>query len=111
MPKRFVRRSWGWYLVLLNRRHFKVKLLRFKAHHACSMQYHHHRSELWLFLRGDGEFWRGGEDDDYGYFDAHRGDSIVVDVNALHRYVAKRPTLVLEIQYGEKCEEEDIVRV
>src|SRR6185369_872998 len=92
--KRFVRRQWGWYLTLLDRAHFKVKLLCFKRDGRLSNQYHRLLSELWLFLSGEQSgAWRRINEDE------------------LHTYHAIRPTLVLEIQYGDKCDEKDIVRV
>lgn len=91
MSGRFVRRKWGWYLTLLDRKHFKVKLLRFKRGGNLSLQYHNHRKELWLFL-GNGEYSE-------------------IPEQTLHTHYALKPTYVLEIQYGEKCEEADIVRI
>lgn len=88
-----------------------MKLLRFKKGESCSLQYHNHRSELWCFLMGDGVFWRGGEADDYGYFIAKSGDSMLIPQGSMHKFRADKATLVLEIQYGERCVEEDIVRV
>lgn len=90
--KRFVRRQWGWYLVLLDRRHFKVKLLRFRKNKSCSYQFHYHRNELWLFLTG-----------------SRSGSYMSVPRQQVHHYTG--PAYVLEIQYGDKCLEEDIVRV
>jgi hypothetical protein len=92
---RFKKRAWGWYLVLLNFRQFKVKLLRFKLGGQLSVQYHNHRSELWLFLTG-----------------VHKGNFWLINKGEVHTYYAngERP-LVLEIQYGEKCNESDIVRI
>lgn len=91
---RFCRRSWGWWLVLLDRKHFKIKLLRFKNGGKLSKQYHYFRNELWLFLSGPR---KGG----YSHYIAKEE----------HTYHAFVPTLILEVQYGEKCSEGDIVRV
>lgn len=112
---KFVRRSWGYYITLLDRKHFKVKLLRFKKGGECSLQYHHLRDELWLFLKGNGQFTLIPDsrrpDDPNGVFEAY-GDSVIkVGKLAVHKYLAIIPSLVLEIQYGEKCDEEDIVRI
>lgn len=110
MTKRFVRRKWGWYFVLLDRKHFKVKLLRFKEGASLSKQYHKMRSELWLFLKGSGQFWNGGEENDWGFFNVYNGDVVLTGVRNWHKYEAGRTTWALEIQYGERCVEEDIVR-
>lgn len=102
MSKRICRRPWGFWIVLLDRRHFKVKLLRFKRGGRLSVQYHHHRSELWLFLNGLGRFNREG---------IKSGQWRLAQRNRKHTFRAIKPTWVLEIQYGEICSEEDIVRV
>ena len=90
---RLVKRSWGWWLILLNRKHFKVKLLWFSGKQRMSRQYHKFRNELWLFLTGSKSgSWR----------QHHKKKE--------HTYTGGR-ALVLEIQYGAKCEESDIVRL
>lgn len=98
---RFRRRSWGWYLVLLNRNSFKVKLLRFAPNKAMSIQHHLRRNELWLFLRGFGKF--------NGLF-IESGKWRNILKTEIHTFTAIKPTWVLEIQYGDKCIEEDIIR-
>jgi len=106
---RLVRRKWGFYITLLDRKQFKVKLLRFKPFGKCSEQWHRKRNELWLFLGGKGRLDVGGEihnkDENLNgkYFLIHRGE--------VHQYEAYEKTWVLEIQYGSKCEESDIVRI
>jgi mannose-6-phosphate isomerase-like protein (cupin superfamily) len=102
-----VRRKWGWYLTLLDREHFKVKLLRFNMKAKLSNQYHLKRNELWLFLSGEGLF-LGGKN---GMATTKSGDYIHVPCKTNHEYSPFTKTLVLEIQYGEKCEEADIVRL
>jgi len=103
---RRVHRIWGWYLTLLSRKHYKVKLLRFHREKACSLQYHNHRHELWLFLTGGGKFKNNTEQ---AWVEA--GEWMSVPVGAYHRFFASMPTYVLEIQYGDICSEEDIVRI
>jgi hypothetical protein len=39
------------------------------------------------------------------------GEYFFVGVRKLHQYYAKKTTWVLEIQYGEECKEDDIVRI
>lgn len=90
---RFARRPWGWYLVLLNHRHFKVKLLRFNGKRRMSRQYHRLRDELWLFLSGKR---KGQWKMNYRFKE--------------HTYTAGK-AYAIEIQYGAKCEESDIVRL
>jgi mannose-6-phosphate isomerase len=104
--QRFKKTSWGYWFVILQRKNFKIKLLKFKKGGQCSLQYHHHRNELWLFLKGYGNFFN-----DIGYFEADPGTFQFVKKRIIHRFIANSPVLVLEIQYGEHCEESDIVRI
>ncbi len=108
-------RPWGFWIVLLDRKHFKVKLLRFKRGRALSRQYHNFRKELWLFLSGGGEFALISHEersaDPTGLFAVNKNSVIQVGVLATHSFRAAVPSWVLEIQYGDKCEESDIVRL
>lgn len=89
-----VKRTWGYYITLLDRKHFKVKMLRFNKGGQLSRQYHKNRSELWLFLTGN-----------------DKGNYKVIQRFEMHTYYALSKTWILEIQYGESCQEKDIVRV
>lgn len=106
---RFVRRSWGWYLTLLDREHFKVKLLWFRNEAWMRPQYHNHRCELWLMLSGYGAISSRGMRQKL----MSSGDYYHVDLQADHSFATAygQRALILEIQYGEKCEETDIVRL
>lgn len=114
MLNRFRKRPWGFWLVLLDRKHFKVKLLRFKKGGKLSEQYHEHRNELWIFLSGEGHF-QGDRDwhlsQPWGGYGVESDEWRLASAKTIHWYEAYKPTWVLEIQYGEKCVEEDIVRV
>lgn len=103
---RFVRRSWGWYFTLWNGEHFKIKILRFKKYSPLSLQYHTLRSELWLFLSGNGVFTEGTT-----HRDICKGDYAMINQGVSHSYRAVTPTTVLEVQFGKQCIEEDIVRL
>ena len=104
---RFKKTRWGWWLVLLDREHFKVKLLRFRADGGCSMQKHQLRGELWCFLTGGGLFdFSNGRP-----ISKMSGDAEVVPSEYWHKFTATFPTLVLEIQYGHKCDENDMIRI
>lgn len=103
---RFVRRHWGWYFVLLDFAHFKVKLLRFPRSGALSLQTHDLRNELWLFLTGEGQFKRATH-----YRPVSAGDYMLVSKNMEHAYCAREASWIIEVQFGEKCVESDIVRL
>ena len=102
---RFVRRKWGWYFVLLNFQQFKVKLLRFYQGKRLSLQYHNLRNELWLWLSGVGFFNRNGDVQVMG-----SGKYALVESGVEHTYMCSLPSWIIEVQFGEKCDETDIVR-
>lgn len=90
---------------MLEARCFKVKIFRVSKDKALSKQYHNKRRELWCVLKGIGIL-----DGDITPTIVERGEFVSIGLKAWHRYEAIKPTWVLEIQYGEKCVEEDIVR-
>jgi mannose-6-phosphate isomerase-like protein (cupin superfamily) len=106
---RLVKRKWGWYLTLLDRKHFKVKLLRFNNDSWMKPQYHNYRSELWLVLSGSGAMGTKGKPDEL----MTANDYFHVDLQSEHSFATgyNQKALILEIQYGDKCEESDIVRL
>lgn len=104
--RRYCRRSWGWWFTIIDAKRFKVKLLKFNDRCTCSLQHHYLRNELWLFLYGKGSFELNGMRKEIG-----RGEWIQVGIRDNHRFYSLGCTWVLEVQYGEKCEEQDIVRI
>jgi len=106
-----MRKRWGWMLTLLKGKHFKVKLLYFEQGGSISMQRHQHRRELWLFIFGTGTMLRlDGRNNEIEIKGKLDGGYLEVDHTMWHQYKAKKPTLVLEVQYGHKCSERDIER-
>lgn len=80
------------------------------------MQYHNRRSELWLFLSGAGSMstWKRMNSPDRSLeidLTPEADTYYHIPTGRWHAFKAFDPTWVLEIQYGEKCVEEDIVRV
>lgn len=104
-----MKRYWGHYWVIFDRAHFKVKLLRFKAGGELSRQYHNKRNELWLFLSGQGRLTIGSEI--YNKDENYSGLWFNIPIGAIHKFIAWKTSWVLEVQYGEICTEEDIVRI
>lgn len=98
---RFKRREWGYYIVLWRRPKFKVKILKFRAGESISLQKHKFRNELWLILKGQGK--------NMGY-PYKRGDFLMIGKHEWHKFTARKKTTILEIQFGEVCDENDIER-
>ena len=83
-------REWGEFFVLDEFPTAKVKRLIIKKDKNISYQYHNHRSEFWTIVKGEGY--------------------IILDVK--HSITAINGDLViLEVQYGTECNEDDIVRI
>ncbi len=106
-----VQRKWGWYRVLQDRPNYKIKELVINPEAKLSMQKHQYRSENWYVLKGqvviNTEY---NNVSDSVRLDANQ--SYVIGQNVWHQGI--NPTIhhthILEVQYGNKCEEEDIER-
>lgn len=72
------------------------------------MQQHEYRAELWCFLSGEGKW---GTKDRGRRRIMRAGDYEFVSPYEWHQFMAVKNTWVLEIQCGEKCVEQDIVRL
>jgi len=96
------KRKWGYYITLISAARFKVKILRFYKDASCSKQYHHYRNELWLVLKGLGKL---------NTKTLQAGDWHAIHRRRTHQFTALKPSWILEIQYGDKCSEDDIVRL
>lgn len=109
-----VQRSWGSYTVLNEIPGAKVKTLTVQPGQTLSMQRHQCRSEYWMVTDGTcminmalpGEL--NNPPKILGKYDEWR-----VPRNAWHQLTNPftKPCTIVEIQYGEKCEEEDIERL
>jgi mannose-6-phosphate isomerase-like protein (cupin superfamily) len=102
-------RPWGSWLVIEQGPGYKVKRLIIKPKQSISNQYHLHRSETWCVVSGDGQAFI-----DNKIKVVHPGDTFTVKKKQTHRVQNISETedlVVIEVQLGEICEEEDIVRV
>lgn len=114
----WVKRNWGQYRVLAehlprceneSKTRVKLKILSIEPGQYLSMQRHQYRSEFWF--AADNSF-VVNYDDGYGRT-IRQGSSATIGPNTWHQL--GNPDLmhacdIIEIQYGEKCEEEDIER-
>jgi mannose-6-phosphate isomerase-like protein (cupin superfamily) len=104
-----VRKSWGNYIVIWLQAGIKVKILNIRPGMSTSMQKHDFRSEWWMILSGELTL-----------------DTMIADKKVFKKFEqyymgdhlfhklsneTTEPLRILEVQYGEKCEEEDIERV
>ena len=107
------RRPWGYYRVLHEAPGVKVKELTVDPGAALSMQKHGERAEFWLVSSGEATLYtlnRATDADLRGRYSRH--EYIHIDTNEWHQLVNEdpNPLKIVEIQYGSRCEEDDIER-
>jgi len=101
-------RPWGTWTILDEGEGFKVKRIEVLPHSRLSYQTHAHRSEHWVVVSGkassviDGQTVMSGP-----------GDCVEVPIGVPHRIVNEQdePLVVIEVQRGDYCGEDDIVRL
>jgi cytidyltransferase-like protein len=106
-------RPWGYYRVLHEVPGVKVKELTINPGQGISMQYHKRRNEFWLVSEGRGHVYTLKLGPDPVFVDELRPhEHFWVDQGLWHqlRNPTDQPLKIVEIQYGEACEEEDIER-
>ena len=100
-------RQWGHYRVLHEAPGMKVKELTVNPGKSLSMQRHFKRSEYWVVEEGICNV--AGEE---GIVSLATHETIDIPVNSWHQLInpSDKPCRIVEIQYGEDCQEEDIER-
>lgn len=104
-------RSWGYWRVLDDKGTIKIKELVIYPGCSLSDQRHRHRDEHWHILKGSCNIitdWNNLKNSVV----LNVNDNYVIGKNVWHLTTncSNEPCHVLEIQYGEKCIEEDIER-
>lgn len=101
-------RSWGYYRVLHEVPGMKVKELTVEPNQSLSMQRHVNRNEYWIVSEGEATvYW-----DRHGTTRLVKHKSETIQKQEWHKLVNETniPLKLVEIQYGEKCTEDDIER-
>ena len=103
-------RRWGTYRVLddsyyADGRHSLTKSITLKEGKNISYQIHHHRSETWTFVQGEGIFVLDGKEKM-----VKAGDTVVISVEHWHAIKALTELTFIEVQSGNPLIEEDIER-
>lgn len=101
-------RPWGEYWVLEDAETHKVKRILVNPGGKLSLQYHHHRAEVWTIVSGVGTITINDEVKDYAV-----GNVAQIPLGARHRMENRttEPVVFIEVQYGTYFGEDDIVRV
>lgn len=105
---KIMKRPWGKWHVLDVDQGYKVKRLEILPDQSISLQYHQHRSEHWTIVQGRAKVIVDGN-----IFTIEKGDSFHIPKFSLHKItnIQLNETLIaIEVQMGEICSEEDIIR-
>lgn len=104
-------RPWGWYRVLEDKQNYKIKELVIEPGKRLSMQRHFLRSEHWYILKGKCDIVTDYHDG-ITSVTKYKNETYTIGRTVWHQgqnnYI--EPCHILEVQYGEKCIEEDIER-
>lgn len=101
-------RSWGWYEVIHELPGAKIKTLCVKPGGQLSMQRHAHRSEHWSVISGTGSAYVDGT-----VYPISAKSCLVIPVGSWHTLAnfGSDDLLIVEVQHGPICSEDDIERV
>lgn len=99
-------KPWGFFEILHHENSYKVKKIHVYPGQKLSLQYHHHRSEHWVIVRGQAFITK---EELQKTLDI--GDSIFIEKDEIHRIEAlsNAPLEIIGTQIGEKLDEEDMV--
>ena len=101
-------RLWGYFVNLIEEKNYKVKKLIVHPGQKISFQFHNHRDEKWFAIKGKGLVYI--EDDK---FECKKGSTFEIMKGQKHSLenTGKLNLEIIEIQFGKKLLEEDIVRL
>jgi mannose-6-phosphate isomerase-like protein (cupin superfamily) len=101
-------RPWGSWHILDEGEGFKVKRIEVLPQSRLSYQTHAHRSEHWVVVSGTASSVIDGETVVSG-----PGECVEIPVGTPHRIVnaTDEPLIIIEVQRGDYCGEDDIVRL
>ena len=107
-------RIWGKFFNLFEDTGLKVKELIVDAGKGLSFQKHYFRSEFWFVSKGSCTVnYSESSADNYESITLNKDDTIHIKKEAWHQIINEndQPCHIIEIQYGEKTEEDDIERL
>ena len=101
-------RPWGSFTILAENTNYKVKKIYVKPHKRLSLQYHNHRSEHWVIVKGQAKVTIGNT-----VMIMNENESVYVPIGEKHRLEnpTDRDLEIIEIQVGFPLTEDDIVRI
>ena len=104
----FDKRPWGNYEVLHKENGFQVKRLEVNPRSRFSLQQHMKRAEKWIVVSGMGLATVGKKETP-----VKTGSIVEIPVGEVHRMenTGEEPLVMVEVQFGNYLEEDDIVRL
>jgi mannose-6-phosphate isomerase-like protein (cupin superfamily) len=101
------RRPWGYFRVLDDGPHHKVKRILVNRGHRLSLQKHARRREHWFVLDGEAVVTRDNEE-----IHVSAGQAVDIPEGAWHRIKnpGRKPLVFIEVQTGDYFGEDDITR-
>jgi mannose-1-phosphate guanylyltransferase/mannose-6-phosphate isomerase len=105
---RRVYRPWGNYEGIDAGERFQVKRITVNPGASLSLQFHHHRAEHWIVVKGRARVTRGDE-----IFELGENQSTYIPIGERHRLENPGEALleIIEVQSGSYLGEDDIVRI
>lgn len=103
-----VHRPWGTYRTTETGENYLVKTITVSPGASLSLQYHNHRAEHWVVVKGEATVTK-----DKDTFTLGENQSTFIPVGMTHRLENKTDTLLMmvEVQSGSYIDEDDIVRL
>lgn len=101
-------RPWGQFHIIAKGEGYQVKEIIVKKGERQSLQKHNHRSECWQIIKGKSRVQLEDKT-----IHLSKGKNIFISQGELHRIenIGENDLILVEIQIGERIEEEDIVRI
>ena len=101
-------RPWGNYTSLVENKRWQVKQIQVNPGGKLSLQFHHHRAEHWIVVKGTANVEVNGENQILS-----ENQSVYIPIGAKHRLsnTGKIPLTLTEVQSGSSLGEDDIIRL
>lgn len=107
-------KPWGYYEDHVEGPGYKIKKLVIFPGQRLSLQKHEFRDESWTVVEGNGTYdWAANDEDEIETLALFEDSVVKIQKGATHRISNKNGKgnlVIIEVQHGEKCMEEDIIR-
>ena len=99
---------WGNYRTIELGDGYQIKKIQVNPGEAISLQFHHHRSEHWIVLKGTALVVNGDKE-----LTLYENESTFIKQGEVHRLSnpGKITLVIIEVQVGSYLEENDIIRL